>query len=127
MVDSGVILLTYWLEVSPEQQSARLRARLADPRKTWKLSPMDLTSYRKWYDYSRARDGMFARADTEWAPWYVANSDDKRRARLNIIAHLLSKVPYEPLTVPDVTFPRRQAARGYVDPELSLNRVPTPY
>ena len=95
IVDSGVILLKYWLEVSPDEQTRRLKARIDDGRKVWKLSPMDLDSYGRWYDYSRARDDMFAATDTESAPWYVANSDDKRRARLNIISHLLDLVPYE--------------------------------
>ena len=95
MVDSGIILLKYWLEVSPEEQTRRLEARIEDGRKIWKLSPMDLLSYSRWYDYSRARDAMFAATDTAWAPWFVARSDDKKRARLNIIRHLLSRIPYE--------------------------------
>ena len=95
VVESGVLLLKYWLEVSPEEQTRRLQDRINDPRKIWKLSPMDLKSYSRWYDYSRARDEMFAATDLEFAPWYVARSDDKKRARLNIIAHLLSKIPYE--------------------------------
>ena len=89
MVDSGIILLKYWLEVSPEEQTRRLEARIDDGRKIWKLSPMDLKSYSRWYDYSRARDDMFAATDTGFAPWYVVRSDDKKRARLNIISHLL--------------------------------------
>ena len=95
IIDSGVILIKYWLEVSQEEQTRRLTARIDDGRKTWKLSQMDLDSYGRWYDYSRARDNMFAATDTETAPWYVANSDDKRRARLNIISHILDLVPYE--------------------------------
>ena len=97
MVDSGIILLKYWLEVSADEQTRRLESRIDDPRKTWKLSPMDLKSYSRWYDYSRARDAMFEATDTAWAPWYVAHTDDKKRGRLNIISHLLSQVPYEPL------------------------------
>ena len=97
MVDSGIILLKYWLEVSADEQTRRLESRIDDPRKIWKLSPMDLKSYSRWYDYSRARDAMFAATDTAWAPWYVAHTDDKKRGRLNIISHLLSQVPYEPL------------------------------
>ena len=93
MVDSGIILLKYWLEVSPEEQTRRLEARIDDGRKIWKLSPMDLKSYSRWYDYSRARDEMFAATDTDFAPWYVARSDDKKRARLNIITHLLGRSP----------------------------------
>ena len=95
MVESGIILLKYWLEVSPEEQTRRLEARIDDGRKIWKLSPMDLKSYDRWYDYSKARDEMFAATDTAWAPWYVARSDDKKRARLNIISHLLKQIPYK--------------------------------
>src|SRR5712671_540217 len=97
VVESGVILLKYWLEVSPEEQTRRLEARIDDGRKIWKLSDMDLKSYSRWYDYSKARDDMFLATDTSWAPWYVAHSDNKRRARLNIITHLLSRIPYEEL------------------------------
>src|SRR3954447_21033085 len=89
MIESGIILIKYWLEVSEAEQTRRLEARIEDGRKTWKLSPMDLKSYSRWYDYSRARDAMFKATDTPWSPWYVAQSDDKKRARLNIIAHLL--------------------------------------
>ena len=95
MVQSGIILLKYWLEVDADEQTRRLEGRIDDPRKTWKLSPMDLKSYRRWSDYTHARDAMFAATDTEIAPWYVADSNDKRRARLNIITHLLDHVPYE--------------------------------
>ena len=95
IVDSGIILLKYWLEVSPEEQTRRLEARIDDGRKIWKLSPMDLKSYSRWYDYSRARDEMFKATDTPWAPWYVVHSDDKKRARLNLISHLLQQIPYE--------------------------------
>ena len=90
MVQSGIVLIKYWLEVSPEEQTRRLQARIDDGRKLWKLSPMDLESYRRWYDYSRARDAMFAATDSTFAPWFVVRSDDKRRARLNVIHHLLS-------------------------------------
>src|SRR5512147_2916919 len=95
IIESGIILIKYWLEVSPEEQTRRLEARIHDGRKVWKLSPMDLKSYSRWFDYSRARDEMFEATDSSWAPWFVAHSDDKRRARLNIITHLLSKIPYE--------------------------------
>ena len=88
-----MILLKYWLEVSPEEQTRALEERIKDGRKIWKLSPMDLKSYSRWHDYSRARDDMFAATDTAWAPWFVARSDDKRRARLNIITHILAKFP----------------------------------
>ena len=108
IVDDGVILLKYWLEVSPDEQTRRLEGRIDDGRKIRKLSDMDLKSYSRWYDYSRARDEMFLASDTAWAPWYVAHSDDKRRARLNILTHILSKVPYEELKRPKVELPKRQ-------------------
>ena len=127
MVDSGMLLLKYWLEVSPTEQTRRLERRIQDPRKLWKLTDMDLLSYRRWYDYSRARDAMFAATDTAWAPWYVAGTDDKQRGRLNLISHLLSQVPYKPLVHHDVTLPRRQRAGGYVEPDLPLRHVPTPF
>ena len=97
MVDSGIILIKYWLDVSADEQTRRLESRIDDPRKIWKLSPMDLKSYSRRYDYSRARDAMLAATDTSWAPWFVAHNDDKKRGRLNIISHLLSRIPYEPL------------------------------
>jgi polyphosphate kinase 2 len=127
MVDSGILLLKYWLEVSAQEQTRRLKRRIDDPRKVWKLSDLDLRSYSRWYDYSRARDAMFAATDTAWAPWYVAVTDDKRRGRLNLISHLLSQVPYKPLAHRDITLPRRQGARGYVQPDLPLRYIPTPY
>ena len=127
IVDSGILLLKYWLEVSPTEQTRRLERRIKDPRKVWKLSDMDLKSYSRWYDYSRARDAMFAATDTAWAPWYVAVTDDKQRGRLNIISHLLSQVPYKPLAQKDVTLPKRQPARGYVEPQLPLRYIPTPF
>jgi polyphosphate kinase 2 len=127
IVDSGVILLKYWLEVSPEEQTRRLKNRINDPRKIWKLSDLDLLSYSRWYDYSRARDDMFRATDTPWAPWYVAHTDDKKRGRLNIISHLLANVPYRPLKMPDVRLPKRQKADGYRDPQLPLRHIPTPF
>jgi polyphosphate kinase 2 len=127
MVDSGILLLKYWLEVGPDEQTRRLESRINDPRKVWKLSDMDLKSYRRWYDYSRARDAMFAATDTAWAPWYVAHTDDKKRGRLNIISHLLSQIPYEPLVPPDVTLPERQAPGGYVEPKLPWRHIPEPF
>ncbi len=117
MVESGIILLKYWLEVSPDEQTRRLEARIHDGRKTWKLSPMDLKSYSRWFDYSRARDDMFASTDTPWAPWYVAHSDDKRRARLNIISHLLEHIPHEKLPRDPVKLPKRQDSNGYREPD----------
>lgn len=127
IVDSGIILLKYWLEVAPEEQTRRLEARIDDGRKTWKLSPMDLESYSRWYDYSRARDAMFAATDTEFAPWYVADSNDKRRARLNIISHLLRQVPYERVPSKTVRLPGRQRPGGYTEPVHGVHRVPARY
>ncbi|WP_425528695.1 polyphosphate kinase 2 [Rhodococcus maanshanensis] len=127
IVESGVILLKYWLEVSEEQQTLRLQSRIDDPRKTWKLSPLDLKSYTRWYDYSRARDEMFRFTDSGLAPWFVALNDDKKRGRLNIISHLLSQIPYTPLERPDVTLPKRQSPGDYRAPALALHWIPTPY
>ena len=114
-------------EISPAEQTRRLESRIHDPRKIWKLSPMDLKSYSRWYDYSRARDAMFAASDTSWAPWYVTRSDDKMRARLNIISHLLSQVPYKALPRQDITLPRRQPPGRYREPDLPLRYIPTPF
>jgi len=123
MVESGTILLKYWLEVSPEEQTRRLEARIDDGRKVWKLSPMDLKSYSRWYDYSRARDEMFAATDTGFAPWYVADSNDKKRARLNIIAHLLDKIPYKQAPREKVKLPKRQKAGGYKDSDYPFKII----
>jgi polyphosphate kinase len=128
IVDSGVILLKYWLEVGQDEQTRRLESRINDPRKVWKLSDLDLRSYSRWYDYSRARDDMFRATDTSWAPWYVADTDDKKRGRLNIITHLLGNVPYQPLPHHDVTLPKRQKPNGYHDEAVtSVRRIPTPF
>ena len=127
MVDSGIILLKYWLEVSAEEQTRRLQNRIDDPRKVWKLSDMDLKSYSRWYDYSRARDDMFRATDTAWAPWYVANTDDKKRGRLNIITHLLSQIPYEPLEPAGRQAAQAPEARRLRGAELPLHHIPTPY
>ena len=124
MVESGIILLKYWLEVSPEEQTRRLEGRIEDGRKIWKLSPMDLQSYSRWYDYSRARDAMFAATDTAWAPWYVARSDDKKKARLNIIRHLLSQVPYEEAPREKIKLPKRQKAGDYQEPNYPFKFIP---
>ena len=113
MVDSGIILIKYWLEVSEAEQTRRLASRIDDGRKIWKLSPMDLKSYSRWYDYSRARDEMFAATDSEFAPWHVARTDDKRRGRLNIISHLLRQIPYKEAPREKVKLPKRQKPGGY--------------
>src|SRR5436190_704201 len=123
MVESGIILLKYWLEVSPEEQTRRLEGRITDPRKLWKLSPMDLKSYSRWYDYSRARDDMFKASDSAHAPWTVVPSDDKKRARLNIIHHLLRTVPYKSLPREKIRFPKRQKRAGYKEPAYAYKYV----
>jgi len=124
MIESGIILIKYWLEVSMEEQTRRLAARIDDGRKIWKLSPMDLKSYSRWYDYSKARDEMFEATDTPWAPWYVANSNDKKRARLNIITHLLSKIPYKEAPREKVKLPDRQKPGGYREPDYPFKYIP---
>ena len=123
MIESGIILLKYWLEVSMDEQTRRLTARIDDGRKIWKLSPMDLKSYSRWYDYSQARDEMFKATDTSWAPWYVVNSNDKKRARLNIITHLLGKVPYKEAPREKVKLPERQKPGGYREPDYPYKYV----
>ena len=127
MVDSGIILLKYWLEVSPEEQTRRLESRVNDGRKIWKLTPMDLKSYSRWYDYSRARDAMLAATDKAWAPWHPVISDDKKRARLNIITHLLGKVPYKGLPREKVKLPKRQKPEGYKEPKKPLKFIPAKF
>jgi polyphosphate kinase 2 len=127
MVESGIILLKYWLEVSPEEQTLRLEARINDGRKIWKLSPMDLKSYSRWFDYSRARDEMFAATDTVFAPWYVAMSNDKKRVRLNIIAHLLGKIPYKQAPREKVKLPKRQKAGGYKESDHPFKLIDERY
>ena len=124
IVESGVILLKYWLEVSPEEQTRRLEGRIRDGRKIWKLSPMDLKSYSRWHDYSRARDEMFAATDTAWAPWFVVGSDDKERARLNIISHLLSQIPYKEAPREKVKLPKRQKPGDYQEPDYPFRYIP---
>jgi polyphosphate kinase len=111
MLESGIILLKYWLEVSPEEQERRLRSRVDDGRKIWKLSPMDLKSYNRWDDYTKARDEMFGATDTAWAPWYVARSEDKKRVRLNVISHLLEHVAYKAPRADKVKLPKRKVGR----------------
>jgi polyphosphate kinase 2 len=124
IVESGIILIKYWLEVSEEEQTRRLEARIDDPRKIWKLSPMDLKSYSRWYDYSRARDDMLKATDTPWAAWHVVRSDDKRRARLNLITHLLKQIPYKDLPRDKPVLPKREKAHGYVEPDYPYKLVP---
>jgi polyphosphate kinase 2 len=127
IVHSGVILLKYWLEVSPEEQTRRLQDRIDDGRKTWKLTDMDLRSYGRWQDYTRARDDMFAATDSSWAPWFVVPSDDKRRARLNTISHLLSKIPHKKLKRGRVKLPDRKTAGGYKSKSYPLKYVEARY
>ncbi|BCX68312.1 MULTISPECIES: polyphosphate kinase 2 [Pseudomonas] len=124
IVESGVILLKYWLEVSEEEQTRRLEARIKDGRKIWKLSPMDLKSYSRWYEYSRARDDMFQATDTDYGPWLVADSNDKRRARLNIISDLLSRIPYKNVQREQVKLPKRQKPGSYREPDYPFRRIP---
>ena len=124
IIDSGIVLLKYWLEVSEDEQTRRLESRIDDGRKIWKLSPMDIKSYKHWYDYSRARDDMFKATDTEWAPWFKVRSDDKRRARLNVISHILNQIPYEHLPRETPVLPERQKPKGYVEPNYPYKLVP---
>jgi len=127
MVESGIVLVKYWLEVSAEEQSRRLNDRITDGRKTWKLSPIDLASYTRWDDYTEARDEMFAASHTAWAPWHIAHSDDKRRARLNIISHLLAQVPYKKIKRDKFVLPRRRPPRTSRPRELMATPVPERY
>ncbi|KRE16778.1 polyphosphate kinase [Bosea sp. Root483D1] len=124
IVESGATLLKYWLEVGQKEQTKRMEERINDPRKIWKLSPMDLESYSRWYDYSRARDEMFRSTDTAWAPWFAVHSDDKRRTRLNIISHILASIPYEAPPREKIKLPKRQKSKGYEEPDLARNWVP---
>lgn len=124
MVEAGIILIKYWLEVSQEEQTRRIAGRIDDGRKIWKLSPMDVESYSRWYDYSLARDEMFAATDTSWAPWYVVDSNDKKRARLNLITHLLGRIPYKKVPREKVKLPDRQKARGYKEPDYPFKLIP---
>jgi polyphosphate kinase 2 len=118
-VDSGILLLKYWLEVDQDEQTRRIQGRIDDPRKVWKLSPMDLESYGRWYEYSRARDDMFAATHTDSAPWHVVDSNDKKRARLNLIRHLLEQVPYRSPPRESVVLPPREKRGGYHEPDHS--------
>ena len=117
IVESGIILVKYWFEVSQQEQTRRFRSRIDDGRKIWKLSPMDLESHRRWYDFSRARDEMLVATDTSYAPWYLVNADDKKRARLNCISHLLSVIPHKEIKRDKIRLPERQKPHGYVEPK----------
>ena len=119
LVRSGIILIKYWFSVSDDEQERRFRSRITDPTKRWKLSPMDLESRKRWVEYSKAKDEMFAHTDIKQAPWYVVDADNKKRARLNCIKHLLSLIPYEDLTPEAIKLPPRQDAEAYVRPPLS--------
>lgn len=127
IINSGIILIKYWLEETMEDQTERFSERINDYRKIWKLSPMDLESHRRWYDYSRARDAMFAATDTDESPWYVVDSHDQRRGRLNCIAHLLSLIPYEEVPHEEVTLPERQPRGDYVEPDHPFRWIPVRY
>jgi polyphosphate kinase 2 (PPK2 family) len=128
IIRSGIILLKYWFSVSDDEQEKRFQARLKDPLKVWKLSPMDLESRMRWVEYSQAKDEMFAYTDTKDSPWWVVNADDKRRARLNMIRHLISKIPYEDVTHHDLKLAPRPADTGYVRPPIeSQTFVPEVY
>jgi polyphosphate kinase len=124
LVNQGIILLKYWLEISKKEQHRRFLARIKDTSKRWKLSPMDLESHRRWYDYSRARDVMLAATDTAASPWYIVPSDDKKRARLNCIAHILSSIPYEEIPYTPPKLPPRQKRKGYREPKQTHRSVP---
>ena len=129
LIDDGIHLIKYWLEVSPEEQKKRFQSRIDEPEKNWKLSPMDTESRRRWYDYSRARDAMFEATDRRESPWHVVNNTDKRRGRLNCIAHLLEQIPYEKSGPVELELPRRSRADEYDDrtPMLNRNYVPERY
>ena len=127
VINSGIILIKYWLDVDMEEQTRRFMARIEDGRKIWKLSPMDLESHRRWYDYSRARDDMFAATDTAETPWYVVDADNKRRARLNCISHMLSLIPYQETPHEPVKLPKRQSKGDYVEPHYPYRFVPEKY
>lgn len=127
LVNDGIILLKYWLDVSEQEQHRRFKGRIDDPSKRWKLSPMDLESHRRWYDYSRARDAMLAATDIPQAPWYLVSSDDKKRARLNCISDILSRIPYEEIPYKPPKLPPRQKSKGYEDPKLTHQQVAQRY
>ena len=125
--NNGIMLIKYWFEVSEKEQHKRFLRRIEDPMRQWKLSPMDLESHRRWYDYSRARDAMFAATDTPSSPWNVVQTDDKKRARLNCIAHLLSTVPWKRVKLDKVKLPGRQKPKGYKQPDWNYRWIPEKY
>ncbi len=127
IIDSGIIFIKYWLDVSMENQAKRFAERNVDPRKIWKLSPMDIEAQRRWYDYSRARDAMFEATDTHESPWYVVDANDQRRARLNCITHFLSLIPYEEVPREPIKLPKRQAKGNYKEPDYPFRRIPELY
>jgi polyphosphate kinase 2 len=127
VVNSGITLVKYWLEVSEDEQQRRFESRIADARKIWKLSPMDVKAASRWYDYSRARDDMLLATDTQFAPWHILDSNDQRRGRLNCISHFLSLVPYKEVKREKIKLPKRQKRKGYVDPDRTYKHVPQVY
>ncbi|WP_369608765.1 polyphosphate kinase 2 [Snodgrassella alvi] len=127
IINSGIILLKYWLEVNMKEQEKRMLGRINDPRKIWKLSPMDIKSYSRWYDYSRARDEMIMTTDTSWAPWYIVDSNDKKKARLNIIEHVLSEIPYKKTPRKKVELPKRQDKGDYQELNYPYRYIPEKY
>ena len=127
LIEDGIILIKYWFEVSMEEQTRRFEKRIKDPRKHWKLSPMDLESHRRWYDYSRTKDRMFEATDSDWAPWNMINGDNKKKARLNCISHLLSQIPYEKLSFDKPKLPPRQDSNGYTSPDYDYKWIPEKY
>src|SRR5512139_2695933 len=127
IIDSGIYLIKYWLEVDMDEQAKRFKERDEDYRKIWKLSPMDVQAQARWYDYSRARDAMFAATDTPECPWYVVPSNDQRRARLNCISHFLSLIPYQEVPREPIKFPKRQPKGDYVEPDYLFRIIPEKY
>lgn len=127
IINSGIILLKYWLEVGMEEQQKRMQDRITDPRKIWKLSPMDIKSYSRWYDYSKARDEMIMATDTSWAPWFIVDSNDKRSAHLNIINHILKEIPYAKIPHKEIKLPKRQSKGSYTEPNYPYRLVPEKY
>jgi polyphosphate kinase 2 len=127
LISQGIVLLKYWLEISKKEQHKRFLQRIEDPTKRWKLSPMDLESHRRWYDYSRARDAMLAATDTKASPWFIVPSDDKKRARLNCISHILGSIPYRKIAYTPPRLPPRQKANCYVEPKRRQRIIPQPW